>query len=928
MILQTKITPPPLHTPFVTRARLYARLDKVLQRRLALVCAPAGYGKTSLLRDWLRRLPAGDGADLHVGWLSLDEGDDDLVRFLDALLASLRRQDRALGQSAEAVLDQAQRPTPRAAVTALLNDLHQADATFVLVLDDVHVLQDRQVHEAVRLLAVGLPPNTHMVISSRAEPLLPLGRLRAAGELVELRAADLRFTPQESSSFLIEVMGLDLSVASTTYLDRHCEGWIAGLQIAALHLADKAHKRTQAAGEHDLEALAAAFGQGHVHVFDYLAEEVLNRQPQHVRHFLRQTAILDRLCSPLCDALLAPNQQTAGSGRNEESQGVLQSLVAGNLFLAPLDEEGRWFRYHPLFRTFLRRELGQEEGSDEKTLHRRASAWYAGNGFAEEAIGHALLGSEIDEAADLVGEAIRGLFKEGKLVAIRRYLEMLPEEAILARHNFCAGYAWVLALGGEGQGVEKYLLAAEEHLAQLAQAEPAPFDIEAQRNNLALVRASVAQRRGDTETMVRISQQALETLSAEGAPALRSIAAFTLGQACLMNGEVHEAQQALQKAAAYGETAGHDYLAGSALLSLAGLRCRQGRLQAAEALYRRVAQMAKREDSDTQPALLGGSALGLGALALQKNDLAKARTRAIRAVALYEAGGEAASLVQAHTLLALVHGAGGDDDAREEGMQQALALAQQWQLPAALAKVTAWQARCALWAQNGLAARALALQAERELQVASGNEAPFGAARELVDLTLVRVYLAADTLEKADRASAQAAADEAQARRIIAHWQAYGRRTGLMVLVAETSLLQARAEQMRGKAEAARRNLLQALLLAQPDSLVRLFVDEGVWLAPLLRDVTADERVGAYAQRLLETIEAVWPLIPAGGEVQSLTARQKEVLAMLARGLSNREIAERLVISLETVRWHTKQIYRRLDVRNRTEAAAYARRSP
>jgi LuxR family maltose regulon positive regulatory protein len=299
----------------------------------------------------------------------------------------------------------------------------------------------------------------------------------------------------------------------------------------------------------------------------------------------------------------------------------------------------------------------------------------------------------------------------------------------------------------------------------------------------------------------------------------------------------------------------------------------------------------------------------------------------MRAVALYEAGGEAAGLVQAHTLIALVHGAGGDDDAREEGLQQALALAQQWQLPAALAKVTAWQARCALWAQNGLAARALALQAEQELQVAGGNEAPFGAARELVALTLVRVYLAADTLETLGTTSAEAAADVAQARYIIARWQAFGRRTGLMALVAETLLLQARAEQMQGQAEAARRSLLQALLLAQPGSVVRLFVDEGVWLAPLLRDVTADERVGAYAQRLLETVEAAWPLTPTGDEVQPLTARQKEVLEMLARGLSNREIAERLVISLETVRWHTKQIYRRLDVRNRTEAAAYARRA-
>ena len=930
MILQTKLIAPPVREQFVARPRLYARLNELLQRRMALISAPAGYGKTSLLSAWLRQLPGhltrASKRGFRIAWVALDADDDDLVRFLSYLIAAFRQHDARFGKPLTAMLEQARRPPPGVLMTGLLNELNGAMGELILVLDDYHLLQAGAVHEAMQLLVDHLPANLHLIISGRGDPPLPLWRLRAADELVEIRAADLRFTMEETGDFINDVMALGLPAEAISSLDRHTEGWIAGLQLAAL----ASRSPLVAAHRGDVPAFLTSFEQGHAYVFDYLAAEVLHRQPRSVRRFLLLTSVLDRLCSPLCEAVLRDGNQSSG-----ESQGLLKNLVDRSLFLVPLDEEGCWFRYHHLFHTFLRRQLEQRHADEVPALHLRASVWYEANGFQEQAVRHALAAGDTKCAADLVQRTLCGFFPRGKLMAIRRFLELLPEEAILARHNFCAGYAWVLAIGGEGQRVEKYLRAAERQLAELERIHPAPFDIEAQRCNLALVRATVAQRKGNFAAMAEISGRALATLRESAAPAIRCIAAYILGDAYFMMGQVQEAQSALQQAVVHGETAGHCYLTGSALYLLAELRRRQAQLPAAEAIYRRMlrlveaAPVAGDTAGEDEPALLGSAVLGLATLAHEWNRPAEARELATRAVGLCEASGEAVSTVNAYTLMAHVQQAQGNHEEAAGALEEAHAIAHRHQLPVEIARVSAWQARYALLQKNNTMAMALARQAAAELEVADGvgaadgTRTPFSVPRELVDLTLARTLLA------------RGRSGAAEALPIVDRWQRFAQTAGLTAAVIETSLLQARAKQLLGEGQTARRSMGRALTLAQPGRYVRLFVEEGPVISALLRELARQEAeeqsVRTYARRLLDLIEDQWPAMPAAGEVteialaEPLTPRQREVLELLASGLSNHEIAQLLVIAEETVRWHTKQIYRRLNVRNRTEAAAYAR---
>ena len=919
MIVQTKIVAPPVRERFIRRARLYARLDEIFERRIGLVSAPAGYGKTSLLSAWLRQTQTGvarvEDAGVHVAWLSLEADDDDLIRFLTYLIAALRMSDAAFGKALAAMLAQPQRPPPAALMTSLVNELNGANGTFILVLDDYHVLQAGVVQEAMGLLVDHLPANLHLIISSRGDPPLPLWRLRAAGELLEIRAADLRFTVEEAAEFFDDTMGLPLPADTISLLDRHTEGWVAGLQLAALA------GRSPLAAEPEVtswggngSALLAGFERGHAFVFDYLAAEVLDRQPQAIRRFLLRTSVLDRLCRPLCEAILENGARAAGV-----SQAALQDVVDRGLFLVPLDEEGRWFRYHHLFHGFIRRQLEERHADELPALHTRASAWYEANGYTEQAIRHALAAGDVARAADLAGRAISGFFLHGKVTTIRRYLELLPQEAILERLNFCIGYGWVLAIGGEVQRVEKYLQAGEQHLARFEQEQPPPFDIEVGRSHLSLVRANVALRHGEFAAMAETSRRALATLPESAPPAIRCIAAYSLGQACFATGEVEEAQQALQQAVGHGETAGHRYLTGSALFLLAELRRRQGQLPAAKVIYKRMLQLAEETAGEEEPAMLGAAVLGLATLAHEWNRLEEMGELAARAVSLCEASGEAVSAVHAHLLMARVYRTQGDFERMASSMQEAQAIAHRHQLPVEIARVTAWQARHALYLQNTTTAMALARQAAAELERVNGARFPYSVPEELAGLTVARALLAQGSSGAAEAVQA------AQALAIVERWQRFARKRGLTAVVVETSLLQARAHLLLGDAHAARRCLAEALMLAEPGRYTRLFVDEGPAIGGLLREFVQHQAIGAYVRRLLEIIEAEWPGAPDVGHAEPLTPRQREILELVASGLSNHEIAERLVISDETVRWHTKQIYRRLDVRNRTEAAAYAR---
>jgi LuxR family transcriptional regulator, maltose regulon positive regulatory protein len=502
-VLETKLHVPRRRRGLVARPRLSERLSRGAESVLTLVSAPAGFGKTTLLAEWLAAAPS-DGRS--VAWLSLGQRDNDPELFWTYVVAALTTAAQGAGASALSVLQPPQPPS-EAGLATLLNDLDAISNDVVLVLDDYHVIDARDVQDGMTFLLEHLPPQIHLVVGSRADPALPLARLRARGELAEIRAADLRFTPGEAAAYLNEAMGLALTTADVAALERRTEGWIAALQLAALSLQ----------GREDTTAFIAGFAGDDRYIVDYLAEEVLQRQPEHVQHFLLQTSILDRLCGPLCDAVTG---QDGGKAK-------LAGLERGNLFLVPLDDRRRWYRYHQLFADVLQAHLRDEQPEDVSDLHRRASAWYQQNGDPAAAIRHALAAGDFERAADLVELAIPAMRKSRQEAAVRGWLELLPDEVIRVRPVLSVGFAGTLLIRGELEGVEARLRDAERWLdgaagirqgSQAPSAEMVVVDDEEFRRLPAMIelyRAAQAVARGDVPGTVRHARQTLDLAPAD-----------------------------------------------------------------------------------------------------------------------------------------------------------------------------------------------------------------------------------------------------------------------------------------------------------------------------------------------------------------------------------------------------------------------------
>src|SRR6266567_780927 len=440
-ILATKLYLPRLRPNVVSRPRLIERLNEGLQRKLTLISAPAGFGKTTLVSEWVEGI---ERPRARTAWLSLDEGDNDPARFVAYLVAALQTIAATIGEGVLGVLQSPQPPPTESILTALLNEITTLPDHFVLVLDDYHVIDAKPVDMALAFLVEHLPPQMHLVIATREDPQLPLARLRARGHLTELRAADLRFTASEAAAFLNQVMGLSLSAADIAALEDHTEGWIAGLQLAALSMQ----------GHQDVPGFIRAFAGDHRYIVDYLVEEVLQRQPAPVRSFLLQTAILDRLNGPLCDAVTS----------QEEGNARLEALERGNFFVVPLDDKRHWYRYHHLFAEVLSAHLMAEQPDQISTLHRRASAWYERHGSTADAIRHALSACDFERAADLVELAIPAMRQSRQEATVLGWLKALPDELLQVRPVLSVAYAWALLASGELEGVETRLRDAERWL--------------------------------------------------------------------------------------------------------------------------------------------------------------------------------------------------------------------------------------------------------------------------------------------------------------------------------------------------------------------------------------------------------------------------------------------------------------------------------
>ena len=613
-LLETKLHVPRWRRGLVARPRLSERLSRGAESALTLVSAPAGFGKTTLLAEWLAAAPA-DGRS--VAWLSLDRRDNDPALFWTYLVAALKTAAPGAGAGALSLLQPPQPPN-EAGLVALLNDLDAISNDVVLVLDDYHVVEARDVQDGMAFLLDHLPPQIHLVIGSRADPALPLARLRGRGELVEIRAAELRFTPGEAAVYLNEMMGLQLTAADVAALEGRTEGWIAALQLAALSLQ----------GREDVAAFIDGFAGDDRYIVDFLAEEVLQRQPGHVQQFLLQTSILDRLSGPLCDAVTG----------QDGSKAKLAALERGNLFLVPLDDRRQWYRYHQLFADVLHARLRDEQPDDVPGLHRRASGWYERNDEPSEAIRHALAGGDFERAADLVELAIPAMLRSRQEAAVLGWLERLPDEVVRVRPVLSVGFAGALLAGGEFEGVEARLQDAERWLNTATgsgtgpQAPPAEMVVVDDEGfgslpvMIELYRAALALARGDGPGTVRHARRALELSPADDHLG-RASAAALMGLASWASGDLEAGHSAYAECMAGLRRAGHIADTFGCAIALADIRRTQGRLGEAMRTYEQALQRAA-------PAGRGGSAGHGRHVRRDERDLPRARRFACRHAAV------------------------------------------------------------------------------------------------------------------------------------------------------------------------------------------------------------------------------------------------------------------------------------------------------
>ncbi len=901
VVLGTKLHVPAPRPDLVRRPRLTDRLPSTgsVPPRLVLVSAPAGFGKTTLLAEWLS---AGDEPPARVAWLSLDEGDNDPRRFLTHLVASVDA-----GAETAALLETGGELPTEAVLTGLVNDLDQLDGTTVLALDDYHVISEPAVHDAVTFLLEHLPPRASVAMTTRADPPLPLPRLRARGELLELRAADLRFTPAEAGLFLHQVTGLELAPDQVATLDARTEGWAAGLQLAGLSLR----------GHDDIAAFVDSFAGSHRFVLDYLVEEVLARQPEDVRRFLLETSVLGRMTGPLCDVV---------TGRSD-GQEMLESLERGGLFLVPLDDRRRLYRYHHLFADALRARLGAEHPDRVAHLHRAASEWCAAHGDLADAIGHAVPAGDLEYAADLVELALPQARKHRQNHALREWLRALPDDVLRRRALLATHMGWARLSEGNVDGVEAWLDAAEAALETPAPPSTVPAterlaeavrDREVELRSLpamvAVYRASVSQARGDVDGTITHARRALELAGPEDHYPRAAGAGF-VGLAAWASGDLGTAVETFTEAVASLHAAGMVADELGATVVLANMRLSLGQPVQARRLYERALAAA---ESHPGPVLstVGDLHVGLADVLREQGELDAAAQHLQKAREL----GEVASLLENRhrwpTAMAGLLVARGDRDAAVAMLDQA----QQLYLPGFFPDVRpipAARARVRITQDRLADAREWA----REHLVAAGDEPTYLA--EFTQLTHARLLVAQ---HRSDPGSVDVGDALGLIDRLLAAAQAADRAGSII----EARLVRALARAAAGDVDAALEDLGHALVAGVPAGFCRLFLDEGEPMLDLLR--VAASRSGlagsAEATALLRangserTPAAAGPTVLPGQE--ALSEREVEVLRLLATDLTGPEIARQLFLSINTFRTHCRHIFTKLDVKTRRAAVLRA----
>jgi len=897
--LKTKLFIPQTRHSLVHRPRLIDPINAGTQRALTLISAPPGFGKTTVLAAWAAHNP------IPLAWVSLDEGDNQPARFLSYLLFALD-QIHVTGAGTANLLPLTESLPPRTILEELLRDLEAAADPFVIVLDDYHVITAQPVHDILAYLLDHLPPQAHLVLATRADPPIPLARLRSRGELVELRADDLRFTPEETAAFLHQVMGLTLRPEEINALEERTEGWIAGLQMAALSM--QGHK--------DIPGFIRAFSGTHRFILDYLVEEVVNRQPEGIQQFLLQTSILERLCGPLCTAVIESRESRVESSNDSPfstlySQNVLEALDRSNLFLIPLDDERHWYRYHHLFAELLQARLQQWKPGWIATLHLRAAAWFEQNDFPLEAVQHALAAKDHERAAELIQRHGHERWSFSDLTFLM-LLGQLPLEMLQARPKLGIYYAWMLITRGQLDAGEELLHGLVQHLPERGrQGGPqAGGDLEIQgiRGFIDLLFVYIATLAGRTDPTHLPGREALEVVPKQFL-GMRNSADVVYAMLLSFRGEFGPAAEILldtvqRDLAAEGTTA-----TPVAIALLARLRILEGRLHEAAELCRKY-QAVVAERGRWRFYLAGNLNFILGEVLREWNELEDAEREVREGLQINEPWQVPQGMIVGCLALARVQQARGDLD----GASHTLAEAERWVAGRTITPDLANELRALRVYLDVVRGDLAGAEAWAE-QLPMVHLPDF--LRELDFILVARIRLAQGKYLEAQRLLEQLAR-QAQA----------GKRVSRQMKI---TLLWARALWAQGQVPEALERLETCLKLAEPEGFVRMFLDEGEPVRELLSGYLSSASPGhrSYAKRLLEAFSGAAPgssrpALP-GDLVEPLTERELEVLRLICTGCSNQEIAEKLVITLNTVKRHNNSLFGKLGVTNRSQAIVRAR---